>query len=162
LDSSIVERTVSAGSVRAMEDLAASLAPALEPGDRVMLSGDLGAGKTVFVRGLARGLGHPDPREVVSPTFAIHHRYEGGRLTLDHVDLYRLPAPVRLEREGLDSVVDDAATLLCCEWPERLAAPLGGTVLEVAIEHAGPDARRVRLRARADRAPRLFACLPAG
>jgi tRNA threonylcarbamoyladenosine biosynthesis protein TsaE len=161
LGSSTVERSFVLRSEAETEALAAALARNLVPGDRIAVFGDLGAGKTVFVRGLARGLGHPDPRDVVSPTFAIHHRYPGGRIPLDHVDLYRLAAPVTLAREGLDDVVSDPRTVLCCEWPERLGAPLPDTVLEVAIAWDGPDRRRVTLRPRPDVAARLLGALPA-
>jgi tRNA threonylcarbamoyl adenosine modification protein YjeE len=155
LASSTVERTVVVRSPGELEALAAGLAQALVPGDRIALYGDLGAGKTVFVRGLARGLGHPDGRDVVSPTFAIHNRYEGGRLPIDHLDLYRLPGPVRLEREGLDTVLADLTGVLCCEWAERLAAPLPGLVLEVLISFVDEGTRSVLLRAPAAAASRL-------
>src|SRR5919109_3484259 len=70
-------------------DRAADLGKRLEPGDVLLLAGDLGAGKTTFVKGLAAGLGI-DPGEVSSPTFTLLHEYRGGRLTLYHADLYRL------------------------------------------------------------------------
>ena len=75
-------------SVEETEALGAELAGRLEPGDVVAFTGDLGAGKTAFVRGLARGLGIPD--RVTSPTFTIVNEYEGGRLPLFHFDMYRL------------------------------------------------------------------------
>jgi tRNA threonylcarbamoyladenosine biosynthesis protein TsaE len=153
--SSIVERTVVVRSPEDLESLAGGIATGLEAGDRIALYGDLGAGKTVFVRGLARGLGHPEPREVVSPTFAIHNRYEGGRLALDHLDLYRLPGPVRLEREGLDTVLADLAGVLACEWAERLATPLPGLALEVRISFVDEGTRSVLLRASPGAASRL-------
>ena len=151
-----VERTVVVRAPAELEALAASLAPKLQAGDRIALHGDLGAGKTVFVRGLARGLRHPDPREVVSPTFAIHNRYEGGRLPVDHLDLYRLNGPVRLEREGLDTVLADRTGVLCCEWAERLAAPLPGLSLVVRIAFLGETARSVLLSAEGPAATRLL------
>jgi tRNA threonylcarbamoyladenosine biosynthesis protein TsaE len=151
-----VERKFVVGSARDLEDLAASIAPGLQGGDRVALYGELGAGKTVFVRGLARGLLHPEPREVVSPTFAIHNRYEGGRLPIDHLDLYRLPEPVRLEREGLDTVLADHGAVLCCEWSERLKEPLSGCVLEVRIAFLGEETRAVLLRAPPEEAARVL------
>ena len=120
------------------------------------LYGELGAGKTVFVRGLARGLQHPEPRAVVSPTFAIHNRYEGGRVPIDHLDLYRLPEPVWLEREGLDTVLADRGSILCCEWSERLREPLPGCVLEVRIAFRGEGTRAVLLRAPPSAAGRLL------
>lgn len=107
-------------SEAATEALAAQLAAGLAAGDVVLLSGPLGAGKTAFVRGMARGLG-TDPDDVSSPTFAIVHEYRGGRLPLYHVDLYRLTradtADLGLEEMGVGEGV------LAIEWPERLAHP---------------------------------------
>ena len=92
------------------------LAARLAPGDVVHLSGELGAGKTAFVRGLARGLGAP-PEEVSSPTFTIIQEYRGGRLVLYHVDLYRL-APAEIDDLGLDELIgSDGVTAI--EWAER-------------------------------------------
>lgn len=154
---SIAERTFDTPAPRDLEDVAVQLAARLAPGDRIALFGDLGAGKTAFVRGLARGLGHPEPRDVVSPTFAIHHRYEGGRIVLDHIDLYRLVEPVSFEREGLELVVTDRTTVLCCEWPERLGAPLEGLTVEVHIDFTRNGGRRMTLRAPPSSAARVLA-----
>ena len=105
------------------EQLAATLAGTLRPGDVLLLSGPLGAGKTAFVRGVARGLG-VDPDEVSSPTFTLVHEYRGGRLTLYHVDLYRLTRAATddlgLEEMGI------ADGVLAIEWPERLTHPIPG------------------------------------
>ena len=86
-------------------------------GDVVLLSGNLGAGKTAFVRGLAEGLGI-DPLEVSSPTFTLVHEYRGGRLTLYHVDLYRLDRAAT-DDLGLDEL-GVAGGVLAIEWPDRL------------------------------------------
>jgi tRNA threonylcarbamoyladenosine biosynthesis protein TsaE len=108
----------------------------------VLLRGDLGAGKTAFVRGLAEGLGL-DPAAVTSPTFTLVHEYRGGRLPLTHVDLYRL------DRSSLDDLGFDAdlaaAGVLAVEWPERLLGSLPGAI-EVGIEHAGEDEREITIR----------------
>ncbi len=112
---------------------AAALAATLEAGMILLLSGELGAGKTAFVRGLAQGLG-VDPSEVTSPTFTLVHEYGGGRLPLIHVDLYRLER-AELDEIGLD---DDLAArgVVAIEWPERLGRkPVGATV--VRIEDTG-------------------------
>jgi tRNA threonylcarbamoyladenosine biosynthesis protein TsaE len=95
---------------------ARALAEELRPGDVVLLTGELGAGKTAFVRGLAEGLGiHPD--EVSSPTFTLIQEYRGGRLTLFHVDLYRL-SPVEAQDLGLEEMAaGDGVTAI--EWPDR-------------------------------------------
>jgi tRNA threonylcarbamoyladenosine biosynthesis protein TsaE len=111
--------------------VARDLAATLKPGDVVLLSGNLGAGKTAFVRGLAEGLGI-DPTEVSSPTFTIVHEYRGGRLTLYHVDLYRLEQTATndlgLEEMGV------ADGVLAIEWPDRLTHELpGATMVQIDI-----------------------------
>lgn len=117
--------------------IAARLARQLPPGSVLLLSGDLGAGKTAFVRGLAEGLG-VSPDDVTSPTFTLVHEYRGGRLPLVHVDLYRLDQ-ADLAEIGLD---DDlaAAGVVAVEWPERLTRVPAGAV-RIAIEDTGGDTR---------------------
>lgn len=111
----------------------------LGAGDVVLISGDLGAGKTTFVRGLAAGLGI-DPLEVSSPTFTIVHEYRGGRLTLYHADLYRLTRAAT-EDIGLEEMgVRDG--VLAVEWPDRLTHALPGAKA-VRIELAGETTRNV-------------------
>jgi len=90
---------------------------AAELGLVIGLSGDLGAGKTQFVKGLARGLGIT--ARVVSPTFALIHVYEGGRLALFHLDLYRLDSPAQVAAAGLDEYLQPAGVAVI-EWAERL------------------------------------------
>ena len=121
--------------------IAARLSPALTPGSVVLLSGDLGAGKTAFVRGLAAGLG-VDPDEVTSPTFTLVHEYRGGRLPLIHVDLYRLDR-AELDEIGLDSDLADAG-VTAVEWSERLTRPIRGAVT-VHIADRGGDTREIRI-----------------
>jgi tRNA threonylcarbamoyladenosine biosynthesis protein TsaE len=109
------------------------------PGDVLLLSGNLGAGKTAFVRGLAAGLGI-DPEDVSSPTFTLVHEYRGGRLTLYHADLYRLEK-VATEDLGLEEMgVSDG--VLAIEWPDRLAHVLPGA-REIAIEIVDESRRRI-------------------
>jgi tRNA threonylcarbamoyladenosine biosynthesis protein TsaE len=104
-------------------ELGRGVAQSLGAGDVVLISGDLGAGKTTFVRGLAAGLGI-DPTDVSSPTFTIVHEYRGGRLTLYHADLYRLERTAT-EDVGLEEMgVSDG--VLAIEWPDRLTPPLPG------------------------------------
>ena len=121
--------------------LAARLAATLAPGAVLLLSGDLGAGKTAFVRGLAEGLG-VDAGEVTSPTFTLVHEYRGGRLPLVHVDLYRLDR-ADLDEIGLDQDVA-AEGVVAVEWPERLLRWVRGG-LAVRIEDAGGDERRITI-----------------
>jgi tRNA threonylcarbamoyladenosine biosynthesis protein TsaE len=119
--------------------LAARLSATLGPGSVVLLSGDLGAGKTAFVRGLAEGLGL-DPGEVTSPTFTLVHEYRGGRLPLVHVDLYRLDS-AELDEIGLDSDLAERG-VVAVEWAERLARK-PARAIEVEIEDRGGDDRLV-------------------
>ena len=103
--------------------VARQLAASLGAGDVLLLSGDLGAGKTAFVRGLAQGLGINED-EVSSPTFTLVHEYRGGRLTLYHVDLYRLDRAAT-DDLGLDEL-GVADGVLAIEWPDRLTHHLPG------------------------------------
>ena len=100
-------------------------ATTLEAGAVLLLSGELGAGKTAFVRGLAEGLG-VDPADVTSPTFTLIQEYLGGRLALHHVDLYRLQ-PIEVDGLGLDELTLDGG-VTAIEWPERLPRALGDSV----------------------------------
>lgn len=118
----------------------ARLAAQVESGDVVLLYGELGAGKTAFVRGLARGLGAPEA-DVSSPTFTIIQEYT-GRLTLFHVDLYRLE-PNEVDDLGLDELVS-ANGVVAIEWAERWHGRPDDAI-EVRLEHAGEDRRQVRI-----------------
>ncbi len=121
-------------------DRAAALAGELHAGTVILLSGDLGAGKTAFVRGLARGLG-VDPDDVTSPTFTLVHEYRGGRLPLVHVDLYRVDR-VDLDEIGLDQELA-AAGVVAIEWAERLSTRIEDAIT-VDIEDRGGDLRAIR------------------
>ena len=121
-------------TTRSEEETAAvakTLAATLQPGDVLLLSGNLGAGKTAFVRGLAEGLAI-EADEVSSPTFTLVHEYRGGRLTLYHVDLYRLDRAAT-DDLGLDEMgVGDG--VLAIEWPDRLTHELpGARTIDIAI-----------------------------
>ena len=119
------------------EAIGAALAARLGPGARVLLYGELGAGKTAFVRGLATGLGI-DPDDVSSPTFTLVQEYQ-GRLPLYHVDLYRL-APGEVDDLGLNALAADG--VMAIEWAERMPRADPGAI-EVRLEHAGEDQRRI-------------------
>ncbi len=131
------------------------LAGRLDPGAVVLLFGELGMGKTAFVRGLAEGLG-TSPDDVSSPTFTIVHEYR-GRPTLYHVDLYRIGAG-----EVDDLALEDLQsprTIVAVEWADRLPRPIPGAI-EVSFEDLGGDLRRVSVRGGSRVTPRDSLALP--
>jgi tRNA threonylcarbamoyladenosine biosynthesis protein TsaE len=115
------------------------LAESLSPGDVVLLYGELGAGKTAFVRGLAKGLG-ASSSDVSSPTFTLIQEYRGARLKLHHVDLYRLQ-PAEVDDLGLDELIA-GKDIVAIEWAERWRSRPHDAI-EVRIEEAGPDRRAI-------------------
>jgi tRNA threonylcarbamoyladenosine biosynthesis protein TsaE len=125
------------------EAVAAELAGGLVPGDVVLVSGELGAGKTTFVRGACRALGVEVP--VTSPTFTIARRYEDGRVPISHVDLFRLAAGLGDEEPELldDELGPDRVAFV--EWPEMAGGDPSGVhvAARVRLEHRGGDRRRV-------------------
>jgi tRNA threonylcarbamoyladenosine biosynthesis protein TsaE len=126
------------------EALGATLAGSLKPGDVVLIDGELGAGKTTFVRGAARALGVTAP--VTSPTFTIGHRYRAS-VPVSHVDLFRIED---LDAEDPDLLLDYLGpdTIAFVEWPrgeERALALLARIAARVRIEHAGVDRRLVEV-----------------
>ena len=133
----IVAATASAEETEA---LAARLAGRLRVGDVVTVSGELGTGKTTFVRGASRALGVTEP--VTSPTFTIGHRYS-GEVDISHLDLYRFSGLSPAEWGDLEPYFDNAIVFV--EWPEAGAGALPSARLSVRLEHAGGDDRSVEL-----------------
>ncbi len=150
-------RTYEAATPEAMLAIARALGRRLEAGDAVALTGGLGAGKTLFVRGLVEGLGG-DPLAVSSPSFALMQRYE-GRVPLVHVDLYRLGAAEAAYDLGLE---EEEGVVLAVEWAERAPALLPPDRIEVRIDAPpGDGPRRVVLVALGPRATARLAGLAA-
>ena len=126
------------------EHLAAELAASLKPGDVVLVSGELGAGKTTFVRGALRALGVT--ARVTSPTFTIARRYDDGRVPVSHLDLYRLAGSAGEDPSILEGEVGpDRVTFV--EWPEAHGETLDGVAVAavVRLAHAGGDRRTVSI-----------------
>jgi len=127
----------------ATENAGEALSATLRPGDVVLLYGDLGAGKTAFVRGMARGIA-ADPAEVSSPTFTIVQEYAGASATLYHVDLYRLE-PAEIEDLGLDDLVAGDG-IVAIEWADRWPGRPDDAI-EVRLEHVDDERRRIHIGA---------------
>ena len=135
-------RSVETAGPAETESLGAELAELLGDGDVVLVRGDLGSGKTTLVRGAARALGVHDP--VTSPTFSIGHRYAAARVTVSHLDLYRLAG---LEHEDPALLADylGPGRIAFVEWPEDEHAELAGARLRVTLSHGGGDRRRIQV-----------------
>jgi tRNA threonylcarbamoyladenosine biosynthesis protein TsaE len=135
---------VATDSAAETEALGAKLAAGLRAGDVVVVSGELGAGKTTLIRGACRALGVEEP--VTSPTFTIGQRYR-GRVPVSHLDLYRLGGLEEEEPALLDDYLDPASVAFV-EWPAAARPQLAGRhVVEVRLEHRGGDRRQVELPA---------------
>jgi tRNA threonylcarbamoyladenosine biosynthesis protein TsaE len=133
---------VESRSAAETEAVGARVAERLAPGDVVVVSGEVGAGKTTLIRGACRALGVEEP--VTSPTFTIGQRYGGGRLPVSHLDLYRLQS---LEDED-PALLDDYLGrdgVAFVEWPAVGAGRLGRPALEIRLEHTSGDSRRLEI-----------------
>jgi tRNA threonylcarbamoyladenosine biosynthesis protein TsaE len=136
---SLVMKTRSAEETRR---LAVALAPTLVPGDVIVLAGDLGAGKTTFVQGLAVGLGIVE--KVTSPTFILMKEYQGGRFPLMHMDIYRLGRVQDVIDLGYDEFLDPSH-VVAVEWGDMVEPLLPKEHLKVELRHEGGDERTVTL-----------------
>jgi tRNA threonylcarbamoyladenosine biosynthesis protein TsaE len=131
------------------EKLGAALGSVLKPGTILAYRGDLGAGKTAFTRGLARGLGYMDP--VTSPTYTIVNEYLGGRLPLFHFDMYRLGSADDLWDIGWEDYLDRGG-VCAVEWSENVREAMGGAI-RIRIEKTGEESRRITIEGGEELAP---------
>jgi tRNA threonylcarbamoyladenosine biosynthesis protein TsaE len=134
-------RQLETNGPQATEAAGAELAAGLGPGDVVLVTGELGSGKTTFVRGAARALGVEGP--VTSPTFTIGHILP-GRPEVAHIDLYRLPSLAGEDPALLDDYLTPERVAFV-EWPEATGPRLGRVVARVRLEHLGGDRRRITI-----------------
>ena len=116
----------------------------LAPPKLVLLRGELGAGKTTLVKGIAQAFNAAGEEDVTSPTFTLVHEYRGPKVNVYHVDLYRVDTPRQLETLGLDDLFDENAILLI-EWGEKFARFRDERDVEIALERLGPNDRRIRV-----------------
>ncbi len=143
-------------SAQQTQSIGRTLASSLQPGDLLCLRGELGAGKTTFIQGLAQGLGVADL--VTSPSFTLIHQHPGG-IPLCHIDLYRI-GPADVPEIGLEELLDCDA-VVAVEWAEKLPPGLCRDALEIEItfHEAGEHTRRLSIRARGPRAAHLLSHL---
>ena len=109
----------------------------------ILLSGDLGAGKTTLTKGIAAGLGAAREDDVTSPTFTLVHKYEGGTRVY-HVDLYRIEDLHDLETLGLEDIFSEQAVIIV-EWPDRLKLRTDWPIVRIQLEHVAEDVRRISI-----------------
>lgn len=145
--------TVPLSSPAGTFELGRRLGAALREGDFVALIGELGAGKTLFVRGVAEGAG---ALPATSPSFALLNVYRGGKVTLQHLDLYRLSGPAELFALGFDDIVAEPAATLC-EWADRAGEALPADRLEISFTVIATEVRSAAIVARGPRAAELLA-----
>ena len=124
-------------------EVGAAIGACLRAGDLLRLFGELGAGKTCLVRGIARGMGI-DAGVVHSPTYTIANEYRAPRALLHHVDAYRINSDDDLDAIGWDHITDGTG-VLCIEWPERLGDAVIGSSLDVTLHHAGEEVRTIEI-----------------
>lgn len=128
--------------------LGRKLARELKPGSVILLRGDLGAGKTTLVKGIAEGFQAAEADRVTSPTFTLIHEYRAPAITLYHIDLYRIDTQRELDTLAIDDLMDGSSILLI-EWGEKFERFRRERDVEIAIEHRGGDERLVSITSRA-------------
>jgi tRNA threonylcarbamoyladenosine biosynthesis protein TsaE len=139
----LAERRIVATSLEETQVAGNEFALTLRPGDVVALRGELGAGKTTFVRGVVEGLGGSSGA-VSSPTFAIVHSYESPIAPVHHIDGYRIRSEAELDEMGFDEYFDGESIVLV-EWPDRVQTRLPAKLLQVTIEHDDETCRRITI-----------------
>lgn len=130
-------------STKETEQIAADFAENLRAGDVIAYTGDLGAGKTAFTRGLAKGLGITE--EVSSPTFALVHEYRGNGLVLYHFDMYRISGFDDLYSTGFFDYLDEPNAILAIEWSENIDGILPPETITVSISSTGENDRKIQI-----------------
>jgi tRNA threonylcarbamoyladenosine biosynthesis protein TsaE len=124
--------------------LGRELAHMLAPPKLVVLSGDLGAGKTTLVKGIAEGFHAASEEDVTSPTFTLIHEYRGPAAMVYHIDLYRIDTQRELETLGLDDLMSESSVLLI-EWGEKFARFERERDVEIALERISENERRIKI-----------------
>ena len=126
-------------------DLGRRLAADLGPPKLVLLRGDLGAGKTTMVKGIADAFHAASTDDVTSPTFTLIHEYRAPEMSVYHIDLYRIDTQRELDTLGLDELINDERNLVLIEWGEKFPRLVKERDAEISIDRAGPEQRTVRV-----------------
>lgn len=138
-------KTFTTHSAKETTELGRRLAADLKPGSIVLLRGDLGAGKTTMVKGIAEGFQAARAEDVTSPTFTLIHEYRGPQVTLFHIDLYRIDTQRELDTLALDDLMT-AKSILLIEWGEKFERFAKERDVEIAIEHGGAEDRVITVK----------------
>ena len=128
--------------------LGGELVPLLKDAHLVLLSGDLGTGKTTLVKGIAEAFGAAERDDVNSPTFTLVHEYRGPKNCIFHIDLYRIETERELATLGIEDLLHEDGSLLLIEWGEKFPRLTRDRDVEIAIERVGPDARKFVVNAK--------------
>lgn len=137
-------KTYTTNSEKETRELGEKIGKKLTPGTVVALEGEVGAGKTVFIKGLSRGLGVKNPAEVKSPTFVLLHIYE-GRYLIHHFDLYRLEDEKSLDDIGFEDFLANPQSVALVEWADRAEKKIPHGSLWIEIEPTGENSRRIKI-----------------
>jgi tRNA threonylcarbamoyladenosine biosynthesis protein TsaE len=140
-----VTRDYTSHSAEETVELGRRLSAELRNAHVVLLRGDLGAGKTTLVKGIAEGFKAAEADDVTSPTFTLIHEYRGPERDVFHIDLYRLERPGELDSLGLEDLMHEERNLLLIEWGEKFPRIVKQKDAEISIHRAGHDERKVRL-----------------
>jgi tRNA threonylcarbamoyladenosine biosynthesis protein TsaE len=124
-------------------ELGHRIAADLQAPKLVLLRGDLGAGKTTMVKGIAEAFEAASQDDVTSPTFTLIHEYRGPAVSVYHIDLYRIDTQRELETLGLDELIADERNLVLIEWGEKFPRFVRERDVEIAIERTGPEQRKI-------------------
>ncbi len=127
-------------------ELGRRLAEELRPPRLVLLRGDLGAGKTTMVKGIAEAFEAASQDDVTSPTFTLVHEYRGPEVSVYHIDLYRIETSLELETLGLDELIADERNVVLIEWGEKFPKLVKERDVEIRIERTGAESRKVEVR----------------
>ena len=139
----VATREFTTNSAEETIELGRKLAAEWRPPKLVLLRGDLGAGKTTMVKGIAEAFDAASQDDVTSPTFTLIHEYRGPEVSVYHIDLYRIETPRELDTLGLDELINDERNLVLIEWGEKFPKLVRERDVEVVIERTGAESRSI-------------------